>query len=131
MTHEQRIKALIEAGEKATAGYCCPEWMATAIRHVVRNCDICCEDIHEGDCGGMFPGKYDGGYLAQAANARESIKLLAEIAEAAGKYRAAAYLSDQEFDVPSSETQSHANARSLGRKFDALLAKYKEAQDAE
>jgi len=55
-------------------GQMCPPWMGSAIRHVVRNCDIDCQD-HE-DCENRA-GRYDGYAIATVFNAVP--QLLAEI----------------------------------------------------
>jgi len=99
MTHEQKIKALIKAGEKA------------------------------GDEGHAdWFDQDDKRFYRRAANARDSIKLLAEIAEAAGEVRAA------EQNMAREGNFEYAANADWGRKayvLDALLTKYKEAQDAE
>lgn len=95
MTHEKKIKALIEAGEKA------------------------------GDEGHAdWFDQDDKRFYRRAANARDSIRLLAEIAEAAGEVSGG--VGDS---LMLNDLLAEWNRR--WKRLDALRAKYKEAQDAE
>lgn len=101
MTHEKKIKALIEAGEKATGG----KWRAIPFG-----------DVRDDEGRMILTAGFGQNevFAAQAANARDSINLLAEIAEAAVELQTA--------DCAGSAASDRAWA-----KLDALLAKYKEA----
>ena len=120
MTHESKIKALIEAGERAPQGKWSPVfslrtgWVIGRISsHVAKPMSE--DDGHDAvDCA------------CRAANARDSIKLLAEIAEAATDVALGCRsLFGDEFHM---KAVSDGQKEYFGR-LRALLVKYKEAQD--
>lgn len=145
MTHEQRMKAVIEVGERATPQHWSYEddrdsAVAVSKAHSDTlgplerwDADLFGNFYHAYRVYGFFLKRDDAEFCAQAANARETFALAAEIVKAAGECRK---LDEACVGYDGGSTDEdvigdvRCNRDAAYAALDALLAKWKEAKDA-